>query len=100
MITPPATELISRENLVPAVEIASHLADAIAATARFQRGSTVTLTYKTEWDENTERLYVRAQVKSKRPVRPNRNEEVIEESDTIATFKEEIPGQERIPGAG
>lgn len=96
MLTPSSAELQDRPFLVPLDEIAEHLSMAIKGTAQFQRAATVTLTYKVSWNEEQEKLHVHSAVKSKRPVRPKRNEEVMEDDHHVLSLIHETPGQQRI----
>src|SRR4051812_43933049 len=99
MKLPSARELNNREDLVPKTDLADRLAEAIAATEKFKRKSVVTITYNVDWDEEQEKLSLRAAVKAKRPVKPNRNEEVLGEVETIFVIANQVAGQQRLPDA-
>lgn len=99
MLTPSSADLQDRPFLVPLDEIAEHLAMAIKGTAQFQRGASVTLTYKVTWNEEQEKLHVHSAVKSKRPVRPKRNEEVMEDDHHVLSLIHENPGQQTLADA-
>lgn len=100
MNTPAPVDLLLRPDLIPKEKIAEHLAMAIKGTAQFERNAVVTCTFKVSWDDETDKLHVTSAVKSKRPVRPKRSEEVLEDEDHILTLVHEIPGQSSLLEAG
>jgi hypothetical protein len=99
MITPSASELARREDLAPTLDIAAHLAEAIAAVNRYERKATVVVTYDVTYNDDLQTLAVTNRVKSKRPVAPSRNEEVIGDDADVLRLVREVPGQQRLDRA-
>lgn len=95
---PTASDLYVRPDLIPLDEIADRLAEAIRGTDKFLRKSTVTVSFGVTFNVDLQRLEITTAVKSKRPVKEDRNEEVIGEEGFVFAIKKEIPGQGRLPG--
>ena len=94
-LSPTEDELVKRPGLAPLPDIAERLAEAIRATAQYQRKSTVVVTYGIQWDEEVMTLRVGVAVKSKRPVMVKRNEEVIGDEEVLFEIGKDPPGQQR-----
>ena len=97
---PNANELAALPSLVPVVEVIERLDEAMRSVEKFHRNATLTVTYKITYDDEVQRLYVSSTVKSKRPVRTDRNEEVLGEDTPVLVLAEDIPGQQLIDEAG
>ncbi len=98
MRLPTAKDLHSRDDLVPVAELADRIAEAIRAVEKHERKAVVTLTYNVDYDQETEKLSLRCAIKDKRPVRSNRNEEVLGEPSTVFAISRQDPGQQALPG--
>lgn len=92
---PSDIELMMLPDLVPKQSIICHMLECINATDKHQRKSTVTVTYEMEWDEENQRQSVFVKLKSKRPVRSDRNEEIIGDRGLVFSIGNDVPGQQR-----
>lgn len=98
MHLPTAFDLRLRENLVPTDEIIDHLVPCLHAVEEYERKATVTVTYAVSFDQELQKLTVETSVKSKRPVKVDRNEERLGDGIVIFAAARVIPGQQRLPG--
>lgn len=93
---PTAQQLAHVEGLVPIEELLDKLLENLKATDKHERKSVVTLTYSLSWDEDHESVDLSVAVKSKRPVRKDRNEEFIGDPVTVCNFRDEEAGQQKM----
>ncbi len=93
---PSDIELMMLPDLVPKQSIIDHMLECINTTDKHQRKSTVTVTYEMEWDEENQRQSVFVKLKSKRPVRSDRNEEIIGDRGLVFSIGNDVPGQQRM----
>lgn len=93
---PTPEDLVERRDLIPMDDFADRLAEAIGAVAKHKRKATVTMSFGISWDEGFCLLEVHAAVKSKRPVKPQRNEEVIGDEVRVLCLKQDETGQTAI----
>lgn len=99
MTIPTAADLAARSDLLPIDEIADRLSEALQGVLKHSRGATVTLAIKVAHDDKTGAVACSYQVKAKRPVRPNRNEEVIGEEMLVFTLRPDAEGQMELEDA-
>lgn len=95
MKLPSSRELLALKNLVPVAELVDRLTEAVSAVDQHSRQAVVTLTYKVTFDHETETIAVHAAVKSKRPVKINRKEEIQGEPEQVFLITRDEPGQQR-----
>lgn len=84
------------DNLFQHTEIAEALLECLKATEKHERKASVTVTYKCGWNEDHTAIDLSVAVKSKRPVRVDRNEEYLGEDVFVCSFRDDDARQQKL----
>lgn len=96
---PTSDDLQRRDGLVPTAEICDRIAEALRGVAQHHRDASVTCGFKIHFDSKTGIIDVSCAVKAKRPVKAERNEEVLGEELGLFLLRPDEQGQLRLEDA-